>query len=167
MEHNNLIERRDPVLVLVLSLVTCGLYLIYWYGKIYDELMELDGRTPTGNSFPLDFFLFIVTCGLWGIYADYRISEQLSELGARRGKKVNNSALIVVVLDVVAYFTGYLTNVVSSAIHQDILNKLVGDGPWRPGESPVTTGPVTPPSTNQGSAQAPRSSNEGDSNPYG
>ena len=28
-------ERRDPAIVLVLSLVTCGLYLIYWYYKIY------------------------------------------------------------------------------------------------------------------------------------
>jgi hypothetical protein len=119
------IERRDPGVVLILSLFTCGLYLIYWYWKMYEELEELCGETPTGNSFIIDFLLVIVTCSLWGIWADYKISMQLNDLQQARGIMSPDSTMLAVGLDVAAYITGFFCNYITSAVQQDQLNKIV------------------------------------------
>ncbi len=119
------IERRDPGVVLILSLFTCGLYLIYWYFKMYDELEELCGTTPTGNSFILDLLLTFVTCSLWGIWVDYKISMQLNDLQRERGIMSPDSTMLAVGLDVAAYITGFFCNYITSAVQQDQLNKVV------------------------------------------
>jgi len=116
---------RSPILVLVLSLITCGVYLVYWYYTVYDQLRAIDGRTPTNNDYWLDLLIFLVTCGIWGIYVDYRISGQLNEIYARESiQDQNDTTVLVIILDVAGYFTGYLTGVISSAIQQDQLNQL-------------------------------------------
>lgn len=122
-------ENRSPGLVLLLGLITLGLYMIYWYYKVYDEMKRVTGSTPTGNDYVLDFILFLLTCALWGIYVDYRISRQLEELLAASGQPAQDTGTLVVVLDVAAYLTAWLTNFVSSAIQQDIMNKLGASAP--------------------------------------
>ncbi len=126
---NGTIERRDPGMVLLISFVTCGLYLIYWYWKMYEELESLAGASPTGNSFVLDFMLVIVTCSLWGIWVDYKISMQLNELQNARGILAPDSTTIAVGLDALAYISGFVCNYITSAIHQDQLNKVVKAAP--------------------------------------
>jgi hypothetical protein len=124
------VEKRDPGIVLVLALFTCGFYLIYWYFKMYEELEMLTGETPTGNNFWLDFFLNIVSCTLFGIWVDYKISEKLNELQRQRGMVgATDSMMMAVVLDIAAYVTGMFTNYITSAIQQDQLNKLLQHQP--------------------------------------
>lgn len=122
---NGTIERRDPGIVLLISFVTCGLYLIYWYWMMYEELEQLAGESPTGNSFALDLLLVIVTCSMWGIWVDYKISMQLNELQNARGILAPDSTMIAVGLDALAYVSGFVCNYITSAIHQDQLNKIV------------------------------------------
>lgn len=120
------IEKRDPGIVLVLSIFTCGFYLIYWYLKVYEELEQLTGETPTGMSFWLDFVLYIVSCTLWGIWVDYKISLALNQLQQQRGMTgAQDTTMIAVVLDIAAYVTGMFTNYVTSAIQQDQINKIM------------------------------------------
>jgi len=111
-------------MVFVLSIVTCGIYLLYWYSKLYEELKALTGRTPTGNGYGLDLIIGLATCGIWGIYVDYKISLQLDEILVARGLPAQNSAMIVVLLNVAAYFTAAITYFATSAIQQDILNRI-------------------------------------------
>jgi len=119
------IEKRDPGIVLVISCFTCGFYLIYWYAKMYDELETLTGSTPTGHSYIVDLLLVIVTCTLYGIWVDYKMAKQLFELQhANAYPMPADSSQMVVLLDAAAWITGFLTNLVSSAIMQDHLNKL-------------------------------------------
>ena len=122
-----IIHRREPALVLVLSLVTFLLYLPFWYHGIYQDMLRLDDRTPTGLGFWLDFLLVLLTFGIYGIWVDYRISQQITDIEERHGLgPVQDTSIIVVILDVAGYATGFLTNVVTSAIHQDQLNRLAG-----------------------------------------
>lgn len=144
MEYRTEVERRDPVLVVILSIVTCGIYLIFWYARIYDELITLTGKTPTGNTFILDFLLFFLTLGVWGIYVDYRISHHLNDLQEERGMTVNDTAALVVVLDVAAYFTIAFTSFLSSAIQQDLLNRMM-ERQTKDGSEPKAADANTPP----------------------
>lgn len=121
-----LIERREPALVLVFSILSFGLYLPFWYHGIYRDLETLDGRTPTGHGFWLDFLFVILTFAIYGIWVDYRISLQIADLEERLGfGPAQDTSVIAVILDVASYVTAFFTNFVTSAIQQDQLNRLV------------------------------------------
>lgn len=120
------IHRREPALVLVLSVVTFGLYLPFWYHGIYEDLKALDGRTPTGHGFWLDFLFVLLTFAIYGIWVDYQISQQIAEFEERNGLgPVQDTTIIAVILDVASYATVFVTNFITSAIQQDQLNRVV------------------------------------------
>lgn len=108
---------RSPGLVVVFSIITCGFYLIYWYFQTLGEMTEA-GQNPTGNSALLDFSIVLVTCGIYGIYVDYRISKTLVEMQEAAGLRLNDTATLVVVLDILGL------GVVGSAVHQSELNRI-------------------------------------------
>ena len=104
-----LTEEQSPVLVILLTVITCGLYLIYWYYVVYQDLELLYGRTPTGNSFVLDLLLTVITVGLWGVYVDYQISVLCNELQQRYQMPPNDTTLLSIILDLSAYVTAFAT----------------------------------------------------------
>lgn len=127
-------SKRSPVSVLVLTVVTCGVYLIYWYYSIYRDLESIMGRTPTGLPFFADVLIALVTVGLWGIYVDYCISRQLLEIRTANGLNVPDSMMLVLVMDCVSIFTAHIFFIVTSAIQQDEWNKMIeamGDRPFQ------------------------------------
>jgi ABC-type multidrug transport system fused ATPase/permease subunit len=98
-----ILRRREPILVLLFSVFSFGLYLPYW----------------------LDFLFVIFTFAIYGIWVDYRISQQISDFEERNGLgPVQDTSVIAVILDVASYFTVFFTNFVTSAIQQDQLNGL-------------------------------------------
>ena len=120
------IQRCEPALVLVLSIVTFGIYLPFWYHGIYEDLQALDGRTPTGHGFWLDFLFVILTFAIYGIWVDYQISLQIAQFEERNGLgPVQDTSVIAIILDVASYFTAFFTNFVTSAIQQDQINRVV------------------------------------------
>lgn len=120
-----IIQRREPALVLVLSIITLGLYLPFWYHGIYGDFQRLEARTPTGHGFWVDFFFVVITFGIYGIWVDYQISQRIAEFEERNNLgPAEDTTIIAVILDVVGYVTGFFTNVVTSAIQQDQLNRL-------------------------------------------
>jgi hypothetical protein len=108
---------RSPGMVVLLSIVTCGLYLVNWYFKTLDEMREA-GFAATGNSTMVDFLLTLLACSIYGIYVDYRISKALVAMQQGAGLPVNDVSLIVIILDVFGF------TVITSAIHQSELNKI-------------------------------------------
>ena len=110
---------RSPALVLLFSIVTCGIYHVYWYFAVLYELRDV-GHSPTGNDPWLDFLLAVVTLGLYGFYVDYRIGKVILELQAERGLRENDTSIIAVVLDVVGL------GVVASTLQQSELNTVWG-----------------------------------------
>jgi hypothetical protein len=120
------IQRREPALVLVLSIITLGIYLPFWYHGVYEDLQTLDGRTPTGHGFWLDFLFVILTFAIYGIWVDYQISQQIARFEERNGLgPVQDTSIVAIILDVASYFTAFFTNFVTSAIQQDQINRVV------------------------------------------
>lgn len=119
------ISRRSPLSVILLTFITCGLYLIYWYYKIYEELKLFSKRTPTGNSFWVDFFINFFTCGIWGIYVDYKISKLLHQIRLENHLKGEDSSMIILILDSFSIFSLHLLWILTSAIQQDEWNQIL------------------------------------------
>lgn len=116
-------------MVVILSIITCGFYLIAWYYDTYQDLISLTGEGPTGNSFLADFFLTILTFGVWGVYVDLMISRKINTLQKERGMTVSDTTALVLILDIGSYLTGYFTGLISSAIHQSDLNRIFEHSP--------------------------------------
>ncbi len=92
---NSRIKQRNIFLALFLSIITCGIYGIYWFYDILDTVYSLDEKTE--GSPALDVFLTYITCGLYGYYAWYKISNSL--INIRQSKKMNyidNTALLMI-----------------------------------------------------------------------
>jgi len=108
------VYRVDPVMVLLLSFLTCGLYLIYWNLKVAEVLNALSGReviSPvisvlSGCCFPVHVYFYYL-CG-----------QTLPELGRRVGdEKIKDSATVLLVL-------GIFLPMVSAMILQGHVNRL-------------------------------------------
>jgi uncharacterized protein DUF4234 len=110
---------RSPALVLLLSVVTCGIYHVYWYFATLYEMRDA-GHSPTGNSPWLDFLFAVVSFGLYGFYVDYRIGKAIIDLQAERGLRENDTSIIAVILDIVGL------GVVASTLQQSELNRVWG-----------------------------------------
>lgn len=119
------IQKRNPIMVVILMLITCGLYSLYWYYKMYEELSSITNQTPTQNSYAVDLFISIITCGLWGFYVDYKISKQLHEIRKKYNLSGDDSSNIILVLDVGSLFTFYFLFLITSAIQQDEWNQIL------------------------------------------
>lgn len=123
------IERRDPAIVLLLGILTCGLYLIYWYMKMYEDVEAVTGETPTGNSFGLDLAFVIITCMIYGIWVDYRLSQQLYAAAVERQvPNATDTSMPVLILDIAQFVTGGIAGFVTPMLHQEQLNKIVQAG---------------------------------------
>ncbi|WP_300711718.1 DUF4234 domain-containing protein [uncultured Brachyspira sp.] len=108
--------RSIPMLIL-LSIVTCGIYYLYWIYKTTDEIknfMEREDINPT-----LELILVLVTGNIYGIYWYYKYSKTVySEMTAKAG--INNSEDSTVLLVVL----GVLFPIAAGAIMQDKLNTI-------------------------------------------
>lgn len=91
-------EKRDPVMVLVLSFVTCGIYLFYEIYKVSSEIRDALGRQDVNPT--MDLVLGIFTCGLYFIYLAYRYPQLILEMQDRVRLPRNDISLVSIILAV-------------------------------------------------------------------
>tara|TARA_B100000925_G_scaffold288543_1_gene269720 strand:- start:1070 stop:1456 length:387 start_codon:yes stop_codon:yes gene_type:complete len=104
----------DPILVLVLSLITCGLYLIYWNIKtaqVVNAVSEKDVISQpvaifAGCCFPVNIYFFYLV-GKDGLPKIYELTGQTNK---------DQSTLLIVL--------GFLIPMVAAMIVQGDINKL-------------------------------------------
>ena len=76
--------KRNIALCIVLSIVTCGIYGIYWMIVLANETNVASGHAQDGTSGGIVFLLTLVTCGIYGIYWAYKQGEKINEAKAMR-----------------------------------------------------------------------------------
>jgi len=79
-----MIERRNIAVCIVLTLVTCGIYGIYWIVCLTNDVNTVSGDV-NGTSGGMVVLLTIVTCGIYGIYWAYKQGEKLDFTKNNRG----------------------------------------------------------------------------------
>src|SRR3990170_1118522 len=84
VEKNQIpVFRNDPVVVLLLGIVTCGLYLIYWNMKVAEVLNKVTGKELISPA------IAVVSgcCAPLNIYFYYLAGQALGDLGKLVGKE--------------------------------------------------------------------------------
>lgn len=115
-----MITKRSAPLCIVFSLITCGIYNIYWFvvttNAIQASLRNPDGSVSSGG---MTLLLSIVTCGIYYFYWWYKQGQRCAQLQQENGiPPVNNSALYLVLN---FFAIGLFINI---ALLQSELNKV-------------------------------------------
>ena len=85
---------RNPIQVILLSIVTCGIYYYYW---LYLTTKEIKAATNNESLDPMKTILFtIITCGIYSIYWYYKISpivfKEMAEISHQYGALFHTDA---------------------------------------------------------------------------
>lgn len=77
---------RSIALGIIFSLLTCGIYSLYWEYKQMATLNAWLGRTE--YRFGLWLILSIITCGIFALYYEYKMAVGVNEVQANNGLAV-------------------------------------------------------------------------------
>ena len=104
-------------LYLILTIVTVGLFNLYWnYRQIVtcNDLLEREEF-----RFGMWFLLCLVTCGLYHLYHQYRMGEAINEIQRSHQLPVMKDLPIISLL-----VTLFGLAIVADCIHQNEINKI-------------------------------------------
>lgn len=110
--------KTDPIVVLVLGLVTCGLYLVYWNMKAAEVLNAVSNREVVSPA--IAAIGGIPCCMPVTVYFFYLCGEGLESLGRvlGRGNELKDKAVLLMVLAAIGF------PMVSAMIVQGHINEL-------------------------------------------
>ncbi len=109
-------QYRDPGVTLLLSLVTCGIYYLYY---IYIASAEANAYLGERDTDPMmEVILSLVTCFLYTIYWDYKMAHKIAKMQEIAGVRVIDNAILYLVLNFLG--VGFLPHL----IQQGQLNEI-------------------------------------------
>lgn len=112
-----MVRERSVGLAIILSLITCGLYGLYWIYALTNEIGVLSGdRSFTGGK---TLLLCIITCGIYTLFWYYQVGSQLMQVQSNYGEIPKDDSLLYLLLGIFGF------GIVSIAIAQSNVNKLV------------------------------------------
>lgn len=96
-QKNVPVFKQDPILVLILGFVTCGLYLIYWNVKMAEVLNAVTGR----NTISPVIAVIAGCCLPVNVYFYYLVGDTLPQLGALVGKpELKDKSTLLLILGI-------------------------------------------------------------------
>ena len=111
-----MIKQRDIVVAVLLTIVTCGIYGIYWFVVLTDDVATANEDSNFSGAKSLLFT--IITCGIYGIYWNYKIGKEIYEAGQKRGIDISDNSVLYLILGI------FGLGIVNYCMVQDELNKI-------------------------------------------
>ena len=113
-----MIQKRSIATCIILTIITCGIYGLYWFVVLADDTNRLleDPQNQTSGGTAL--LLSIITCNIYGLYWMYKQGEKIDRIKTSRGMYSGNSGILYLILSLVGF------SIISYALMQDELNKL-------------------------------------------
>ena len=111
---------RSIVLGIILSILTCGIYYLYWQYKQMETLNAWLGREE--YNFWLWLVLFILTCSIFELYYEYKMAKGINEIQENNNLRVNGDLALICVL--ISIFS---LGLAATAIQQWEVNKFYGE----------------------------------------
>lgn len=111
-----LLTKREIAVSIILSIITCGIYSIYWFIVMTDEANKVSG--DRGTSGGVAFLLTLVTCGIYGIYWNYKMGQKLYLAGRTYNKDIADNSVLYLILSIFGF------SIISYCLIQNDLNKF-------------------------------------------
>ena len=111
-----MLAERNIVVAILLSLVTCGIYGLYWFVVMTDDANKVSGDAGTSGVMAVVFTL--ITCGIYGFFWYYKMGQKLHIAGQRHGKDIADNGILYLILGL------FGLGIVNYALIQSDLNKF-------------------------------------------
>ncbi len=111
---------RSIVVDIILTLVTCGIWGLYWQYKQMETLNAWLRRNDF--SFALWFLLSLVTCSIFAIYYEYKMAQGINEIQETNSLRVSSDLPLICVL-----LSVFGLGIASLAIQQSEINKFYNE----------------------------------------
>ncbi len=106
---------RSVVSVILLSIITCGIYSLYWTYVMTEDMNQKDPEEPLMN-YILAILLGCVTCGFYLIYWMYKFYKKLDSITGE------NNCVLNLILSLL------FSPIVGSVIAQSSVNNMLAKG---------------------------------------
>ncbi len=111
------IYKRDIAMAVILSIITCGIYGLYWFICLTNESNHISDDRETANG-GLALLYTIITCGIYSYYWNYKMGKKMYEAGKLHNKDISDNSVLYLVLAI------FGLSIVSYCIIQSDLNKF-------------------------------------------
>lgn len=114
--------RRDLLMMILLTVFTCGLYYIYWIYVTSKEIEEFTGE----RSIPpiVHVLLMIVTGTLWGYAWDILTAQKIERMQQQVGLPSRNNTGLYLLLDILGGGPVVGLGIVVPFLQQSELNEI-------------------------------------------
>jgi len=109
-------KNRSLVLAIIFTILTCGIYGIYWMIQLNNSINALAGEHEA-TSGGMVFLFTLLTCGIYGIFWMYKMGERVDKI---KGVEGGNSHILFLILGILGL------GIVNYCIMQDTINKRIG-----------------------------------------
>ena len=92
-----MIQQRNIAVCIILSIVTCGIYGIYWFIVLSNDTNTVS-REENATSGGGAFILSLITCNIYGLYWAYKQGEKIDKAKTEKGMPSSNSGIIYLIL---------------------------------------------------------------------
>lgn len=109
-----MIKYRNIGVVILLSLITCGIYTLYWMYVVTEEISYLTGDSSfTGGKVLL---YTLITCGIYTYFWYYIVGSKLMVAQKNHDRMVKDNSIIYLLLAI------FGLGIISNAIIQNEIN---------------------------------------------
>jgi len=135
-------ERRGVAAAVIFTIITCGIYGIYWMYKIAQGYYETPTNERVDTTPGVTVLLIIITGGIYGWYCYYKWGRATAEIWGRYGRDDGDKAVMYLLLSIFGF------SIICDAMIQSDFNNWLsiweGGGP-APNQPPHQPPPYQPP----------------------
>ena len=108
-------QQRSVATVIILSIVTCGIYMFYW---LYVTMRDINAYLGVSDMDPGIELLICILCSPYILYWYYKYATRISDASARAGLPAKDDAIVCLILGI------FGLGIVSMGIMQDNVNRV-------------------------------------------
>jgi hypothetical protein len=113
-----MIKERSILLAVLYSMLTFGIYGIYWFISMTDDAITVSEGKEYNTSGGLAFLFTLLTCGIYGIYWYYKMGKCLFMARVEKNMQVTDNSTLYLVLSLLGL------GIVSKCLIQNELNEI-------------------------------------------
>lgn len=110
-------KERNIAVAIILSIVTCGIYAIYWFIQVTNEVKSYS-EDATLTSGGMAFLLTLITCGIYGIYWAYKMGKAIEMAQNKNGLNATDNSVLYLILEVLGFA------IINYALMQNDVNQI-------------------------------------------
>ena len=111
-------KQRSIGVSILLTILTCGLYGLYWIVCVANDVKDLTG-TEKGTSGGMVLLLSIITCNIYWLFWVYKAGQAIDDYRVSMGKSASNKSIVYLLLS----FFGL--DIIALALLQSDINDLI------------------------------------------